>query len=110
MGHGHVQSRGGVIFEYAYLSARLTRARVAICSFFGAGLPSYVNGVKLIVEPTVGYDATNLPGHLATEIVAWLQGLPRLAEQMPPTVQLHAYSGRWEVEIRPPVVVLGDVF
>jgi len=36
-----------VMFEYGYLSARLTRQRVAICLFEDAALPSDLQGVKV---------------------------------------------------------------
>jgi predicted nucleotide-binding protein len=35
-----------VMFEYGYLSARLTRQRVSICLFENADLPSDLQGVR----------------------------------------------------------------
>lgn len=87
-----------VVFEYAYLSARLTRRRVAICSFLDAGLPSYLDGVKLI-KGRVGRNASRgLPEHTRDEISAWLSSLPRLAAHMPATLAMHPYSGRWQID------------
>jgi hypothetical protein len=34
------------------------------------------------------------------ELRLWLEGLPRRAERIPPVVQLHGYSGTWEIETR----------
>jgi hypothetical protein len=99
-----------VMFEYGYLSARLTRRRVAICLFEDAALPSDLQGVKVINGGAIGYRATgarglgyrtpDLPPHLIGELRLWLGGLPRGAEHIPPVVQLHGYSGTWEIETR----------
>jgi hypothetical protein len=99
-----------VMFEYGYLSARLTRRRVAICLFEDAALPSDLQGVKVINagaigyrpagERGIGYSTPELPTHLIGELRLWLEGLPRRAEHIPPVVQLHGYSGTWEIETR----------
>ena len=98
------------MFEYGYLSARLTRRRVAICLFEDAALPSDLQGVKIINAGAVGeraagargleYSAPELPPHMIDELGLWLEGLPRRAERIPPVVQLHGYSGTWEIETR----------
>src|SRR4029077_20135036 len=44
-----------VMFEYGYLSARLTRQRVAICLFENADLPSDLQGVKVMNAGAIGY-------------------------------------------------------
>jgi Predicted nucleotide-binding protein containing TIR-like domain len=87
-----------VVFEYAYLSARLTRRRVAICSFLAAGLPSYLDGVKLITASTARAASEGLSRPTRDEISAWLRGLPRLAPDLPAAVVLHPYSGRWKID------------
>jgi len=99
-----------VMFEYGYLSARLTRRRVAICLFQDAALPSDLQGVKIINAGAVGhravgargagYGTPDLPAHMIGELRLWLEGLPRRAERIPPVVQLHGYSGTWEIETR----------
>jgi Predicted nucleotide-binding protein containing TIR-like domain len=99
-----------VMFEYGYLSARLTRRRVAICLFEDAVLPSDLQGVKVIKAGAVGYrtpaargvgySTPELPAHVIDELNFWLSGLPRRAEDIPPVVQLHGYSGTWDIETR----------
>jgi hypothetical protein len=99
-----------VMFEYGYLSARLTRQRVAICLFENADLPSDLQGVKVMNAGAIGYRTPEargveyrtpeLPIHLVGELELWLEGLPSLAEGIPPVVQLHGYSGTWSVETR----------
>jgi hypothetical protein len=37
---------------------------------------------------------------LIRELGVWLESLPRLAEHIPPVVQLHGYSGTWRIETR----------
>jgi hypothetical protein len=85
-----------VVFEYGYLSARLTRSRVAICRFGQADLPSDILGVKLVEggDPL----AEALPPLAVAELRDWLEQLPRLADEAPPTRQAHGYSGRWRIE------------
>jgi hypothetical protein len=99
-----------VTFEYGYLSARLTRQRVAICLVDDAVLPVDLLGVKVIQAGTIAYrsgvaggagDRTpELPDRLSDELRFWLEALPRRAERIPPVVQLHGYSGTWEIETR----------
>jgi len=86
-----------VMFEYGFLSARLTRQRVAICLFEGAALPSDLQGVKVM---HAGDGTRPLPADLIRELGIWLESLPRLAEDVPPVVQLHGYSGTWRIETR----------
>ena len=97
-----------VMFEYGYLSARLTRQRVAICLFEDASLPSDLQGVKVMNAGAVGYQTPEkrgndystpkLPANLIRELRIWLESLPRQAEDIPPVVQLHGYSGAWRIE------------
>jgi hypothetical protein len=99
-----------IMFEYGFLSARLTRRRVAICLFEDAALPSDLHGVRVINAGAVGYRALatrgagystpELPTQMVGELRLWLEGLPRRAEHIPPVVQLHGYSGTWEIETR----------
>jgi len=48
----------------------------------------------------VEYCTPELPIHLVRELELWLEGLPSLAERMPPVLQLHGYSGTWSIETR----------
>jgi hypothetical protein len=99
-----------VMFEYGYLSARLGRQRVAICLVDGAALPSDLHGVKVIQAGTMGYRPSaadgakewtpDLPDQLIGELRSWLEALPHRAECIPPVVQLHGYSGTWDIETR----------
>jgi len=99
-----------VMFEYGYLSARLTRQRVAICLVENARIPSDLQGVKVIDTGTIGYrpwresdppaSPPELPDHAVRDLAQWLGGLPRLAERIPPVLQLHGYSGTWSIETR----------
>ena len=89
-----------VIFEYGYLSSRLTHRRVAICRFREADLPSDLKGVKVIEGKDVDYEAPELPQDMNREITSWLDRLPRLAEGVSPVTQSHGYSGRWSIENR----------
>jgi hypothetical protein len=99
-----------VMFEYGYLSAQLTRQRVAICLFEGVTLPANLGGVKVMNAGAVGYQTPErrgndystpkLPPNLIRELGIWLESLPRLAEHIPPVVQLHGYSGTWKIETR----------
>jgi CAP12/Pycsar effector protein, TIR domain len=79
-----------VMFEYGYLSARLTRQRVAICLFEDVALPSDLQGVKVMNAGAVGYrtqegrgndySTPKLPANLIHELGIWLESLPCLAE------------------------------
>jgi len=89
-----------VIFEYGYLSSRLTRRRVAVCRFKKADIPSDLAGVKVIEGGDVDYEAPELPQDVKREINSWLDGLPRLAAGISPITQSHGYSGRWSIENR----------
>jgi hypothetical protein len=99
-----------VMFEYGYLSARLTRPRVAICLVEGADLPSDLLGVKVIQAGAPDHrtpkngntpqETPELPAALIRELGVWVSGLPRLAERIPPIVQLHGYSGIWRIDTR----------
>lgn len=87
-----------VIFEYGYLSSRLTRRRVAICRFGEADMPSDLEGLKVIEGNDVDYEAPELPQGVESEVTSWLDGLPRLAAGISPITQSHGYSGRWGIE------------
>jgi hypothetical protein len=87
-----------VFFEYGYLSARLTRERVAICQFQNADLPSDLRGVKLIDGGDTKAGDKALPGAMVRQLEGWLAGAYPLAEGVSPTTLLHGYSGRWNIQ------------
>ena len=65
-----------VIFEYGYLSSRLTRRRVAICRFGEAYMPSDLAGVKVIEGKYVGYEAPEIPQDMKRGSTHGLMGFP----------------------------------
>ena len=88
-----------VIFEYGFLSARLTPRRVALCKFHGADLPSDLGGMKVI---EVGASSNDDASHVfdvkvEKELVKWLKGLPTTANGISPICQANGYSGRWTI-------------
>jgi hypothetical protein len=107
-GHTLSQPVSNVMFEYGYLSARLTRQRVVICLVGEADLPSDLRGVKVIKAGGLSHrdswdagcrsDAAKLPFELVRELQVWAASLPRLAARIPPLVQLHGYSGTWRID------------
>ena len=99
-GKSFVAPASNVIFEYGYLSSRLTRRRVVICRFGEAEIPSDVAGVKVIEGGDVDYEAAELPQDMEREIASWLAGLPRLAAGTSPVMQSHGYSGWWRIDNR----------
>jgi Predicted nucleotide-binding protein containing TIR-like domain len=90
--------RGNVLFEYGYLSATLTRSRVALCHYTGAELPSDFAGVTYIsmgtLEPT-----KPLNDKARERLKSWVTELPAIHAGFSPTCQMHGYSGRWQVEV-----------
>jgi CAP12/Pycsar effector protein, TIR domain len=90
--------RGNVLFEYGYLSAVLTRSRVALCHYTSAELPSDFAGVTYIsmgtLEPT-----KPLSEQARERLKSWVTELPAIHAGFSPTCQMHGYSGRWQVEV-----------
>ena len=90
-----------VVFEYGYLSARLSRQRVAICQFDGAEMPSDLQGMKVVLAGSYEKgDLLDLPAEAKTDLQSWLAALPPLAAGMTPISQVHGYSGIWHVQNR----------
>lgn len=92
-----------VVFEYGYLSARLSRKRVAICSFGDAEMPSDFQGLIFIPGGSYEYGKEKplkLPGEARTGLQRWLKGLVPLAAGIAPIYQVHGYSGKWRVQNR----------
>jgi hypothetical protein len=102
------QPVSNIMFEYGYLSARLTRQRVVIFLVGEVDLPSDLHGVKVIKAGSLGYqdswaegcryDSSELPIQLVRELQVWASSLPRLAWQISPLIQLHGYSGTWRID------------
>jgi len=101
-GHPEVKEPvANIVFEYGYLAARLTRKRVAICRFENAHIPSDLHGVKFIEFPDYAKTASEpLPHPPTQELRDWVKALPVLAGGLPPTSQVHGYSGIWNVQNR----------
>jgi hypothetical protein len=94
-----------VVFEYAYLAARLRPQRVALCKFEGVIIPSDLHGLTTIqIEPYVytpsprnqpKQAASPLPTDAIARLEAWLAGLSPVAANVPSAHLLHGYSGTW---------------
>ena len=69
--------RANVLFEYGYLSARLTRSRVALCRYDDTELPSDLAGLTVIPMGTFSSDAP-LPASARAILRTWARQLPRL--------------------------------
>ena len=90
-----------VVFEYGYLSGRLSRKRVAICTFEGAEMPSDLQGLTIVWAGS--YDKSKrlaLPTEAETSLQRWLTSLVPLPAGIPSMRRVHGYSGTWEVQNR----------
>jgi hypothetical protein len=89
--------RANVLFEYGYLTAMLTRSRVALCRYGGVELPSDFAGLTYVpmgtFEPTKPFDQ-----QAVARIRSWAMELPAIQTGFSPTCQLHGYSGVWQTE------------
>jgi hypothetical protein len=89
--------RANVLFEYGYLSAMLTRSRVALCRYGGAELPSDFAGVTYI--PMGPFEPGKPLDHQArVKLKSWAAELPAIQAGFAPTCQLHGYSGLWQTQ------------
>lgn len=89
--------RSNVLFEYGYLSAMLTRGRVALCRYATAELPSDFAGVTYV--PMGSFEPDRLLDPQArARLRSWATELPAVQVGFSPTCQLHGYSGQWKVE------------
>jgi hypothetical protein len=96
-----------VVFEYAYLAARLRPQRVALCKFEGVIIPSDLHGLTTIqIEPYVytpsprnqpKQAAPPLPSDAIARLEAWLAHLSPVAANVPSAHLLHGYSGTWRI-------------
>jgi hypothetical protein len=89
--------RANVLFEYGYLTAMLTRSRVALCRYNGVELPSDFAGVTYV--PMGAFEPAKPLDHQAkARIKSWAAELPAIQTGFSPTCQLHGYSGLWQTE------------
>jgi hypothetical protein len=89
--------RANVLFEYGYLTAMLTRNRVALCRYAGAELPSDFAGLTYI--PMGAFEPSSPLDHQAKgRLKSWASELPAIQTGFSPTCQLHGYSGCWQTE------------
>jgi hypothetical protein len=90
--------RANVLFEYGYLSAILTRGRVALCRYADAELPSDFAGVTYI--PMGPFEPAKPLDHPArARLKSWAAELPTMQVGFSPSCQMHGYSGWWQAEI-----------
>lgn len=89
--------RANVLFEYGYLTAMLTRGRVALALYDTAELPSDFAGVTYVpmgrLEPAKPLDAL-----ARTKLKSWAAELPAVQVGSSPTLLHHGYSGCWKQE------------
>ena len=89
--------RANVLFEYGYLTAMLTRSRVALCRYGGVELPSDFAGLTYVpmgpFEPTKPID-----NQARGRLKSWASELPAIQAGFSPTCQMHGYSGVWQTE------------
>ena len=89
--------RANVLFEYGYLTAMLTRSRVALCRYAGVELPSDFAGLTYV--PMGTFDPAMPLDHQAiARLKSWASELPAIQAGFSPTCQLHGYSGLWQTE------------
>jgi hypothetical protein len=89
--------RANVLFEYGYLTAMLTRNRVALGRYTGVELPSDFAGVTYV--PMGPFEPTKPLDHQAkARLKSWAAELPAVQVGFSPTCQMHGYSGLWQTE------------
>jgi hypothetical protein len=94
----HIKTpRANVVFEYGYLTSRLTRHRVALCRYTDAILPSDWAGITHIpmgvFEPQPKFE------HNARfTLKSWAAELPSLQPTLSATALVHGYSGTWRCQ------------
>jgi hypothetical protein len=89
--------RANVLFEYGYLTAMLTRSRVALCRYAGAELPSDFAGVTYI--PMGAFDPSKpIDQQARARLKSWAHELGAVQVGFSPTQLVHGYSGAWQVQ------------
>jgi hypothetical protein len=90
--------RANVLFEYGYLTAMLTRRRVALCLYSSVELPSDFAGLTYVPMGTFEPDKP-LDHQASMKLKSWATELPAVQVGFSPTCQMHGYSGLWQTEI-----------
>lgn len=90
-------ARSNVLFEYGYLTALLTRSRVALCRYSGTELPSDFAGLTYIPMGEFRKQKS-VENHSRVKLKSWASELPTVQEGFASTSQVHGYSGKWQVE------------
>src|SRR5688572_9157625 len=89
--------RANVLFEYGYLTAMLTRNRVALCRYGGVELPSDFAGLTYV--PMGAFEPGRpLDEQSKVRLRSWVTELPAVQAGFSPTCQMHGYSGVWHTE------------
>lgn len=84
--------RANVLFEYGYLTSRLSRSKVALCVYDKTTLPTDFNGLTVI--PMGKYEEDKELTYSAKEkLTKWSKKIQASA----PTDVMHGYSGKWKV-------------
>jgi Predicted nucleotide-binding protein containing TIR-like domain len=84
--------RANVLFEYGYLTAMLTRRRVALCLYSSVELPSDFAGLTYV--PMGTFEPTKPLDHQASvKLKSWATELPAVQVGFSPTCQMHGYQG-----------------
>jgi hypothetical protein len=92
--------RTNVLLEWAYLTARLGRDRVALCQFEEVEPPSDTRGLVYIPLGRFRPDSKTLPPYARQRLLRWAKNLPLLCDDEPATKLIHGYSGLWQVFCR----------
>jgi hypothetical protein len=88
-----------VLIELAYFTAILGRPNVVLCLYQGASLPSDLEGYTSIEMGP--FDPTKPISRAAAGVIGrWARTLPAIAEGFPSPIQVHGYSGLWDVVFR----------
>src|SRR5262249_12995215 len=80
-----------------YLTAMLTRRRVALCLYNGVELPSDFAGLTYV--PMGAFEPGKSLDHQANiKLKSWAAELPAIQLGFSPICQMHGYSGLWRTE------------
>ncbi len=88
--------RANVLFEYGFLTSRLTRHRVALCLYDKAELPSDFAGLTYIPIGPVG--ERQLSPKAKHTLKSWARELGSIQPGHAATQLLHGYSGVWQCQ------------
>ena len=90
--------RANVLFEYGYLTAMLTRSRVALCRYTGAELPSDFAGVTYV--PMGTFEPTKPLDHQASaRLKSWATSSPPSKLDFRRRVRCTGTQDVWQTEI-----------